>query len=123
MIQIRRSIFETNSSSVHSMTMCSQDEYDKWRNGELYFNNGLYEIDDQFITFEQAKKIIEEKRVKWYSDEIGNPIDDEVLEAYDVYSHDAFWNKYEEWYETFFEKYTTESCETVIAFGYFGNDY
>lgn len=26
---IRRGIFETNSSSVHSITMCSDDEYNK----------------------------------------------------------------------------------------------
>lgn len=32
--QIRRGVFETNSSSVHSLTMCSSDEYEKmgkWR--------------------------------------------------------------------------------------------
>lgn len=28
---IRRGIFETNSSSVHSITMCSDDEYNKWK--------------------------------------------------------------------------------------------
>lgn len=27
--QIRRGVFETNSSSVHSLTMCSDDEYKK----------------------------------------------------------------------------------------------
>lgn len=28
--QIRYEVFETNSSSVHSLTMCSSDEYEKW---------------------------------------------------------------------------------------------
>lgn len=28
--QIRRGVFETNSSSCHSLTMCSEKEYEKW---------------------------------------------------------------------------------------------
>ena len=28
--QIRRGVFETNSSSTHSITMCSNKEYEKW---------------------------------------------------------------------------------------------
>ena len=42
--QIRRSIFETNSSSTHSITMVSGSEYDKWKNGEL-----LYDIDNETL--------------------------------------------------------------------------
>ena len=34
---IRRGTFETNSSSTHSITMCSGNEYDAWMAGELYF--------------------------------------------------------------------------------------
>lgn len=34
--QIRRYVFETNSSSVHSLTMCSGEEFKKWKNGEVY---------------------------------------------------------------------------------------
>ena len=36
--QIRRGVFETNSSSVHSLTMCSGDEYDKWAKGEFVYD-------------------------------------------------------------------------------------
>ena len=36
--QIRRGVFETNSSSVHSITMCSSDEYDKWTKGEFVYD-------------------------------------------------------------------------------------
>ena len=35
--QIRRGVFETNSSSTHSITMCSGEEYDKWCSGKLLF--------------------------------------------------------------------------------------
>ena len=32
--QIRRGVFETNSSSTHSITMCMKSDYDRWSNGE-----------------------------------------------------------------------------------------
>lgn len=52
--QIRRSVFETNSSSVHSLTMCTQSDYDRWKNEELiydYWDNKLIstdELDDDY---------------------------------------------------------------------------
>ena len=36
--QIRRGVFETNSSSMHSLTMCSEEEFEQWKNGELLFD-------------------------------------------------------------------------------------
>ena len=35
--EVRRGVFETNSSSVHSLTMCSGEEYKKWENGEVLY--------------------------------------------------------------------------------------
>lgn len=37
---IRQGAFETNSSSTHSLTICSSEEYTKWENGELYWDYG-----------------------------------------------------------------------------------
>ena len=36
MIAYRFGTFETNSSSTHSMVICSEEEYKKWAAGELY---------------------------------------------------------------------------------------
>ena len=36
--QIRRGVYETNSSSTHSLTMCSKEEFEQWKNGELLFD-------------------------------------------------------------------------------------
>lgn len=38
MRQIRRGIFETNSSSVHSITIVSKEDYDKWVDGKVCFD-------------------------------------------------------------------------------------
>ena len=37
MVQVRKGVFETNSSSTHSLVMAVQSEFDKWENGELYY--------------------------------------------------------------------------------------
>ena len=42
MIQIRQGVFETNSSSTHSITMCMKSEFDMWERGEVYLNDGLW---------------------------------------------------------------------------------
>ena len=49
MIQIRQNIFETNSSSVHSITLCTEDEFQKWKNGEILFDRD----ECRFVTPEQ----------------------------------------------------------------------
>lgn len=34
MIQIRKKVFETNSSSTHSLVICTEDEFNKFKSGE-----------------------------------------------------------------------------------------
>ena len=38
--QIRRGVFESNSSSVHSLTMCMESDYDRWEKDNLYLFTG-----------------------------------------------------------------------------------
>lgn len=63
MISIRESTFETNSSSTHSLTICSSDEYKAWESGETIFSEGsekfvkLTELYDTCI--EATKKDLE----------------------------------------------------------------
>lgn len=37
-VQIRSSVFETNSSSVHSISVCDKTDYDRWINNKVKFN-------------------------------------------------------------------------------------
>lgn len=121
MIQIRNSIFETNSSSVHSITMCMNDEYERWSNGELYFCP--YGGDKKFITKEEALNNVTESRRKYFPSTIYGPIDDKVLMEHEIYSRDCFWNDAFYEYETFEKRFTTPNGESIVAFGYFGSDY
>ena len=36
---VRAGVFETNSSSTHSLTMMSLDEFNKWKSGELLYDS------------------------------------------------------------------------------------
>ena len=95
--QIRRGVFETNSSSCHSLTMCTQSDYDRWKYGELiydYWDGKLISIDELDDDYEEGR----------------------------YYTYDRF-NDYECFnFETYEHDFTTESGDTVVAFGYYGHD-
>jgi len=123
MKQIRKAIFETNSSSVHSLTMCSESEYQKWQDGELLLNEGWFDApyNKQFLTAEEAVAAIDSNRAKWKPEEVGKPVDAEILKEYEIYTNET-WEDAHEYFETFEYEYTTAGDETIIAFGYFGHD-
>lgn len=131
-IQIRSNVFETNSSSVHSMVMCSGSEYDKWAAGETYLDM----CNDVFVPVDEINKKMLEDYDKHLTN---NKIDineegfnkEEDFEEYkrewlresDCYSFEGFMedNYYD--YEIFMDEYTTPiSKERVVAFGYYGHD-
>ena len=63
--QIRRNIFETNSSSTHSLIICSEEEFKAWEKGEIYFdeygkekfisNTGINEYDKEMAEMDYEK--------------------------------------------------------------------
>lgn len=134
MISIRRGVFETNSSSTHSITMCSENEYDKWKNGELYFeryNDCFCSKEDIINKARKSKNEALEKqkngeKIYSYQEDYINAKNDEELfkveysDGENYMTYDEFWDYYEEEYETFENSYTTEKNEKVIAFGYYG---
>ncbi len=129
--QIRRGVFETNSSSVHSITMCLASDYDKWIAGELLLFTGsgwCYPEDnkpkrdhfytkEEAIAFEKTSKYAPAEDFDWNDDEAVM----EMLHDNEWYDSDGWDRNYEE-YEMFEESYTTASGEKVIAFGYYGEN-
>lgn len=118
---IRRAVFETNSSSVHSLSMASGDEYERFKNGELYIDR--YHLD--FCTKEQY---IEENKNRLSKEEIEEILkceDDHELRELtdgDLCTYDIFWDYVGEVFETFERTYETKNGDTVVAFGYYGYD-
>ena len=79
--QIRRGVFETNSSSTHSLTIVSQEEYDKWKKGEML----IHAWDEELI----SKDDIPEDKLGYYI------------------TYDKYWDNCD--LETFEQTYTTKS--------------
>ena len=141
MIKIRYGVFETNSSSVHSLIMCSDEEYNAFERHQLYYN--LW--DNYFMTYEEVHKRIVDlynKNNEWFVDVWNEFIDEEGIpsvEAFDalpleqkeyfihhvldgeiVSPQDIFENEY---LESFDDTYVTKSGEIVHAFGNYGQEY
>ena len=92
---IRRGVFETNSSSVHSLTMCSDEEWQKWKSGELVFD------DWKGVLVPQGELENNDNKFNFPDD---------------------FFDHYGDDYDLFNETYTTPNGEVVHAFGYYGHD-
>ena len=100
MRQIRRNVFETNSSSTHSLTMCTKSEFDKWVNGELAWDRW-------------GDKLV--------------PITPEVqADMAGRYPEYLTYDQFNDWeyisHETFEHNYTTPNGEQIVGFGYYGYD-
>lgn len=91
-INIRKNVFETNSSSVHSLCICTEREFDAWKKGELYYDYW----NDKF-----TKNSVN----KWNEDN---------------QTYEGFFE--ESWLETYEEHFTTPSGDKMVAFGRYGRD-
>lgn len=133
--QIRRGVFETNSSSTHSLTMCSEEEFEQWKNGELLFDewgsesfvkaNSLSDDDKKYAAqdYENHKDkfskdwsdLSESAKEKYYTKYAKeNNIVDEDVKTYEEWRHSNL--------ETFVDRYTSKSGDKIVAFGKYGYD-
>lgn len=132
--QIRRGVFETNSSSTHSLTMCSEEEFEAWKRGEVLFQEyekenfisatKLSEHDKKMAQedYEENKDdfqkdwndLSEDAKQKYYTKYAKeNDIINEDAKTYDQYMHDGD-------LETFVQKYISKNGDKIVAFGEYG---
>ena len=92
---------------THHIVLCKSSDIEKWKSGELIYDF----INDELV--ESAGKEIKPISVN-----------DEVVE---YLTYDDFFDENIFGFETFYKTMTTESGETIVAFGYYGyfdeNDY
>ena len=92
--QIRSNVFETNSSMTHSLTICTEEEYNKWENGELLFDD-------------------------WHGKFVNS---EDNLDKDDYYSYRRWEDERCEYYYDYAEKFITPSGDKMVAFGCYGHD-
>lgn len=59
MKKIRFGVFETNSSSTHTLCMCTAEEYKKFKKGEMFYNND----EEKLMTSDEKDRYIREQIV------------------------------------------------------------
>lgn len=113
---VRTGVWETNSSSIHSLTLCSDDVYNKWKNGILLYSPGS----------QKFKSVAEVDKGLIYGSETDEDEDEEEEDMYELYySYNDYWDNFIDHVyglqEVFSEVGTIDGVK-VRAFGYLGHD-
>ena len=129
MINIRTGVWETNSSSVHSLIMTDNATYRKLENGELLIGGYEAGFKEEFIPYEKAYEALQERFKEYpemYAEYDITDLDDcprdrvEEIMGYEGIAYTL--ETYGEEFEKFEDSYTTPKGEKVVAFGYYGHD-
>lgn len=122
--QIRRGVFETNSSSTHSLTMMMKSDYERWENENLYmFDGWTYgwefnkPVNNHLYTRDEVVEFA--KNYKYYDIKDEIDVDYEMIRDMGFISFD---DEGSEYLESFYNEFTTPSGETIVAFCEYGYD-
>lgn len=133
MINVRHGVFETNSSSTHSVTICNKSDYERWRRGEILYSSYENRFVDNLPLSpqeqEKAKKdYVSKSNMFWKQWDV---LTEEEQNQW--YKNWAAANKYHGNYETFDEYYrhdlnyfdesfVSQSGDQIVVFGRYGYD-
>lgn len=115
MKSIRIGVFETNSSSTHSLTICSKAEFEAWRNGYLVFA----EYEKKFYTMAE---VLEKEKENLAKDSVDVTDADELSGWLKDNEYKLNGDYEREYLESFEQHYTSKSGDKIVAFGVYGWD-
>lgn len=135
--QVRKGVFETNSSSTHSICICSQEDFDAWKAGKTLYN----EYKNEFRSAEDFKISVTDKEVEDYynntkqefyksftdltSEEVlkvKNKLLKELKENTDTEDFETYSDWWRDYLESFERAYTSKSGDKIVVFGQYGYD-
>lgn len=132
MINIRCDMFETNSSSCHSITICQTNDYKKWVNGELYFHNSAASDNHPFLTLDEVVQYVKDSYYKGnpeFVDLVLTAVEEnnqerliELLKSANVFTVESYRDSDDD-LEYYSRSYTTPGGEQITAFGCYGSRY
>ena len=133
--QIRTGVFESNSSTTHTLTICSEETYKKWENGELLLTWDNKFIPNKEMSEEEKDNICkvwyDNRKCKYYKN-YEDLTEEEKKEIKDDLESKGNFNvrgkTYDEWHnddnlEYLEDSFTTEHGDKVVAFSKAGDDY
>lgn len=121
MRQIRRCVFETNSSATHSLTLYKKDEWKKIKNGECLVDDGYkYRKGNQkFSSKEEIKNSAEyEKWSSLYRPDYEEYTDEELLEEYMLEEAIYTYDDYRENFDVLEEEVPDSDYVAISIFSY-----
>jgi hypothetical protein len=136
---IRRSVFDSNSSTMHTCVIMTEDQYKKWESGKLYyykysawlFDNlpkekrpevgCLYTQDEVISFYDLTKYKYDPSTYISANEEYSNSKDQFIKEMGDFIGYDDWFD--DEYLEMDNEKYITPNGERIIVCCKYGNDY
>lgn len=119
MIQIRQNIFETNSSSVHTLTITDNDTYEKWLNKELLYidEDDYWYLENTDFDSEKENFVSKERAIDLYEQIVEDEYHPNFEEVFKTYSQWLY--SFEELYH-YKTDYTTKNGEKIVIFGKHG---
>lgn len=146
-IQIRQGLFETNSSSEHTITIVDAEDFESWKKDKVWYNTD----EEHFLQIDKAidanieilehdflggkKKLPESFKDKYRElknfEEAYNETKDNFDFDFDYedikWDWESFYISREAWrkssnddFEDFYQPYTTKNGDKIVAFGYYG---
>lgn len=148
MLQVRKGVFETNSSSIHTLTIATEDEFNDFIDGKLFYNEDNCKLltreeveeiirkafNDDLELFVIAKDILKDRKYLDDDSTDWTKLSNENLVQWWLEVAEACWldsviTNYDTYgwhgycmYEHYDESFTTPSGDKMVAFGYFGHD-
>ncbi len=136
MISIRRGVFETNSSSTHSLVICSDKIYNDWKNEKVVYDS----YDEEFVEVKQPndsdfrkaesmymedkseymkdwKDLTPEQQLKYTKENV-----EEEADPYQYKTYKDYTDEMSDMEESFERTYETEHGDIVHILGYMGYD-
>ena len=147
MIQIREGLFETNSSSTHSLNICTNQEWLDWKAGKLLYNPYENSFIDNYLLSDDKKMdrlrdyyntSVKKSFYKEFQDLTKIEIQELMMKAIEDgfifknmaelednsdnsgwFTYDGYWNNNDE-LEGYVEHYTSELGDEIVIFGEYG---
>lgn len=113
MIQIRRNVFETNSSSTHTLVITTESEYSDWIKGTVVYDG----YQERLISIEEAMEISGIKDKEEFL-RLLNDVESYNDVAYRFHTFDEFYDDDE--LEFFKQDHITKHGDKVVVFGCYG---
>ena len=138
MIQVRYGVFETNSSSTHSLIIANDKEYKQLLNGDLLldYNHFIARAEVIELILEAAKEN-EKEMIDFFNEVLDinvSKIDKETINSLSLEDLEYFCNEFlddihtyqgymeSEYFENYEEAYVSEHGDKIHIFGLFGRD-